>query len=113
MTFLRGERTRFVAAVVLSFALGAISASGVRALMSTGPNASSTGAVIEAGLVGDGPGAAGVERVQAPSTDPAVATVPAEEDSLTLDERRARWYELVYGGRTFEVSEGPARHPEP
>jgi hypothetical protein len=113
MTFLRGERTSFVAAVVLSFALGAISASGVRDLMGTGLNTPLHGAVTAAGLVGGGPAASDVERLQAPATDPALATVPAQEESLTLDERRARWFELVYEGRNFEVNTGPARHPEP
>ena len=113
MTFLRGERTRFVAAVVLSFALGVISASGVRALMGTGLNAPLRSAATEAGLVGDGPRAGDVERLQVPPTGPEVVTVPAEEESLTLDERRARWYSLVYEGRNFDVIEGPGRHPEP
>jgi len=113
MTFLRGERTRLVASVVLSFALGAISASGVGALMGAGLNAPSSSAVTEAGLVGDGPKAGDVERLQTTPTDPLVATGPEEDESLTLEERRARWYTLVYEGRNFDVIEGPGRHPEP
>ena len=112
MAFLRGERVRLVASVVLSFALGVISASAVGALMGAGLKAPPGSAVTEAGLVGDGPRAGDVERLQAP-TGPAVATVSAEEESLTLDERRARWFTLVYEGRNFDVVEGPARHPEP
>jgi hypothetical protein len=113
MAFLRGERTRLVSAVVLSFALGVISASGVGALMGAGPNAPVSSTVTQAGLVGDLPRAGDVQRLQAPPTDPAVVTVPAEEASLTLDERRARWFALVYEGRNFDVVDGPARHPEP
>ena len=112
MAFLRGERARLVAAAVLSFALGVISASGVGALMGAGLNAHPSSAVTEAGLIGDGPSAGDMERLQAP-TDPTVATVPAEEASLTLDERRARWFALVYEGRNFDVSDWPGRHPEP
>src|SRR4051812_2277137 len=48
----------------------------------------------------------------APSDAATHASSPPER-VLSLDEARARWYEQVYGGRTFAGSEGLARHPEP
>jgi hypothetical protein len=62
------------------------------------------------------------EISSAPDQGPAsqalqTAARPAPEPVLTLEEARARWYELVYAGRTWDVPEwllqqGP-RHPEP
>jgi hypothetical protein len=50
---------------------------------------------------------------------PAISSAPGQGPApeLTIEEARARWYELIYAGRTWDVPEwllqqGP-RHPEP
>jgi hypothetical protein len=87
--------------------------------------------LVAAALLGGSLAAGGLERAQAVlsslaprdaqsaaaqtiETEPAsanLATQPASED--TLEAKRAEWWERVYAGRSFEVTDAPARHPEP
>jgi hypothetical protein len=112
MTFLQKKLTVVIAAVVLSLTLGLVSASGLGPALLARLQAPAGGAVTEPGMAGGSSTTGDVGRAQA-AVKPAEPASTDEEPTIPLEERRARWFNLIYEGRTFEVSEGPPRHPEP
>jgi hypothetical protein len=60
------------------------------------------------------PGNARSAAAQEIGTERASADLaPQPGSEATLEAKRAEWWERVYAGRSFEVTYGPARHPEP
>jgi hypothetical protein len=115
MAVIRRNRTTLLAAVVLSVALGVVNASGVGPALLARLDVPLGGSVTEAGLVGDNRTAGDAGGVQEAATGRSVETARPQETGITLEEARARWFELIYEGRNFDA--GPAwqsaRHPEP
>ena len=112
MTRFQKNLTTVIAAVVLGLTLALVGASGLGPALIAHFQAPAGGAVTESGMAGGGSTAGDVGRAQAAVVPPDQAGA-VEEPTISLEERRARWYAQFYEGRTFEVSETPARHPEP
>ena len=91
------KRSLVVAGAAFGLALGGMSLSGA-------------GSALVARVSPPAPPAAAAAEIGTVAAPPASA---APAPVLSLDETRARWFDQVYGGRTFPVSEGLARHPEP
>src|SRR5262245_50322624 len=111
MTFLQKKLTVVIAAVVLSLTLGLMSASGLGSALLARLQAAG-GAVTEPSMAGGSSTTGDVGRAQAAVKSAEPASTDAEP-TIPLEEARARWFNLIYEGRTFEVSESPPRHPEP
>jgi hypothetical protein len=101
MVLSKRSRSLILASVGLSVAVLGVTAAGVGPALLASLGMPMDGTTMEARIIGGVP--AGVQSGPALEPSTAAKMVRLDDDELSLEEKRARWFELVYQGQKFEA----------